>query len=96
MYICIHIYIQTHVYTHTYSYIFIYTYSYQQDAMFAYEAALAPGRIGFLKDKDAAMVHNNLGLLYKSKQNRHDDAEAQYRLSCTASEKAGVSYILHI
>jgi tetratricopeptide (TPR) repeat protein len=67
-----------------------------QDAIFAYEAALAPGRIKFLRDNDAAMVHNNLGLLYRNKQNRHDDAEAQYRLANAASERAGVGLVCRV
>ena len=59
-----------------------------QNAIFAYEAALAPGRIGSLRDSDAAMTHNNLGLLYRNKQNRHDDAEAQYRVCTPPGESA--------
>jgi hypothetical protein len=51
--------------------------------MSEYESALAPGRIELLRDEDLAMTHNNLGLLYYKKQQRHDDAEAQVlSLSC--------------
>jgi predicted O-linked N-acetylglucosamine transferase (SPINDLY family) len=66
-----------------------------QNAIYAYEAAIAPGRVNSLSANDAAMVHNNLGLLYRNKQNRHDDAEAQYLLSNAAAERGGLTGWIH-
>lgn len=43
-----------------------------QDAVAAYEGALASPRLG---RGDRALAGNNLGLLYRNKQRRHDDAE---------------------
>ena len=66
-----------------------------KDALSTYEAALAPGRIDFLSNNELAMVHNNLGLIYYKKQGRHDLAETQFRQSCDASEKAGMTAWTH-